>query len=62
MVLLFAVASYLTLMSVAGENRFSGRLLFVFGGSHGVHLGDLFPLTAWVIATGCCLHLWRTSA
>jgi hypothetical protein len=60
-VIVMTTMTVVTLLLVAGEGPWAGRTIWHFdpGHGHGLHLGDLVPLGAWLVAAGCCVALWR---
>jgi hypothetical protein len=60
-VAIFASMTVVTVLLLAGQGPWAGRTIWHFdpGHGHGLHLGDLVPLGAWLVATLCCVGLWR---
>jgi hypothetical protein len=44
---------------LAGHGPWAGPELFAFSETHGVNLGDLPVVAAWIIGMACCWGLWR---
>lgn len=56
---IFAAATGLTLLALAGHNPLAGRELFAISTDHGVNTGDVLPVGAWAVVSACCVFLWR---
>jgi len=57
--LLAVLFTALTVVAVLGRDPFAGRILFSVTDTHGVHLGDLLFVGAWVVGLAGCWWLWR---
>jgi hypothetical protein len=44
---------------LAGHGPWAGPELFKISETHGVNLGDLPVVAAWIIGMACCGGLWR---
>jgi hypothetical protein len=53
------VITGLTFALLAGHGPWAGRELFAISRAHGVNVGDLPVIGAWVVGSGACWHLWR---
>lgn len=51
--------SLVTLLLLAGHGPWSGRTIVSVTDVHGLNVGDLVPLGAWVVVAACCVWLWR---
>ena len=57
-VLLGAVLTLLTLLLLAGHGPWAGSVIWALSSYHGLNMGDLPVLGAYVIGLGCCVWLW----
>ncbi len=57
--LLAGVLTMLTLLLLAGHGPWAGPVIWTISPDHGLNVGDLPVLGAYVIAVGCCAWLWH---
>jgi hypothetical protein len=56
--LLMLVLSGLAFGLIAGHGPWAGRELFAVSETHGLNIGDVPILAAWLVGAGCCWRLW----
>lgn len=52
--------SVLAIALVSGHHPWDGPELLRVTGTHGVNLGDLLVVAAWVAGAGLCWRLWSS--
>ena len=59
--LLAGVLTLLTLLLLAGHGPWAGPVIWALSPYHGLNVGDLPVIGAYVIGLGCCVWLWRSA-
>lgn len=58
-VVMFGIVTALTFLALAGQRRFEGPLLVILAQGHGIHLGDVVPVTFWLAGMAVCRRMWQ---
>lgn len=59
LVLIAVASSYLTFMVIIAVHPYEGRVILTLTAGHGVHIGDLPVVGAWLVCLTSCGVLWR---
>jgi hypothetical protein len=55
---LWVVLSGFTFALIAGHGPWAGRDLIALSSTHGLNIGDIPILAAWISGSLCCWRLW----
>jgi hypothetical protein len=58
-VIVFSAMTMVTVMLLAGHGPWAGRPVLKLSERHGLNIGDVIPIAAWVASAVCCAVLWR---